>query len=321
MVDAYAGLVIYHTLVEMPLLTRSTGTKEPSALHPQPSALHPQPRSVGAVSVATALPTPAADRGLQPAKQLGPSKMNVYRLVRDGLSIEAVSGKMNLRQSTVSSYLYECLSRGGLPWEFEWLKIPMATALLVMEAAVVPPPQEKELPQADEGSRALPCTSAGGIAGIPPAGFGAALVQLAPKQRDDVANNAIKPADEITVFKAKKRRKGGVKAFFLASDDAALAPIQEQKESSTGKQTQPEEVNTIIDGQTLQEATVAETDKEGGSILPMKLKDIKAKLKEEVSYDDIRFVMLALQQGRLAWQGSAGGSRGAGSAAGPGAPP
>jgi len=281
-VDAYAGLVIYQKLLDMPLLIRS------EAVVPQAVVSVGQPlRSVGAVSVAQPDAAPAPDDG-RPAKQLGPSKMNVYRLVRDGLSIDETATKIGLRESTVANYLYECLSSGGLPWEFEWLKIPLATAELVVQAAQVPPLGEEE--ETAAAAAPPPPPHVHGVArtaleGVP-SDFGAALIQLAAQHAEAAATNAIEPGEDLPVFKAKKRRKGGVKAFFLQEPPRTPPPLPPAP-PLLGDSEKPL-------------AWEEQAGATGASILPMRLKDIKARLPEQVSYGDIRFVMLALHQGRLA---------------------
>ena len=276
--DAYAGLVIYQKLLQMPESVKPSPTKVgPGATAKSLTVAAGAAKAAACVTTSTLGGVAAADA--IGGKRLGPSKMNVYRLVRDGNTIVQASSSLGLRESTAQSYLYECLSDdSGLPWHFEWLHIPVETAFLVAQAAkIIPGAQETKVKVCDDDGNALH-----------------KLAKDKEKQAKQAKRESFAQMQEsTTVFKAKKRRKGGVRAFF------------EIDESEVVPKVRPDDAaNMVLEPPQAHEPVTNLVPQRGDktSILPMPLKEIKARCPEHVSYSDIRFVMLAIHQKRLVLQ-------------------
>jgi len=301
-VDSYSGLVIYQKLTGIPEMKNNTElVSKPNV--PVPVQAVFEDSLYAARSVVSEVKCTDWN---EPKKQPGPSKLNAYRLLKGGLGVSEIAAKTGLKTSTVSNYLYECLGdEYALPWEFSWLKITLERASYVAIAAGLAASWWSQ-----EGTVTTPHTEADAMVerhyiceeemsnsknhsdtyGDNPPDSSDALVPVAAKSE---AISLLDPQFQAggslginnAVIKSKKRRKiGGVKAFFIdpdhiAPDEAVTLPTISLE--NAGAEAAKGHLTTSI-------------------AVPMKRwKDIKAACPDVVTYDDIRFCMLALQQGLL----------------------
>jgi len=259
--DAWAGLLLFNKLSAMALLQL-----------PAPMSHSEAPQALRTCSATRTLDPPHSSEGGTKRRKIGPSKLLVYELIRDGRSLDEVCAMQRLQFSTVAGYLYDCCAEGH-NWELSWLRIPpedLQTVLGALEALTDP---------------SSGMTAATGGAGQQPKTTPTSVEQ----EGDTMPERLAAAAEAMPAAVAMPTvAMSSVRQYFVLGTEAGAARTLGAPQFSASKNTS----NSAI------KAAPTDTTSQ-----PMRLKDVKERCPEHISYNTIRFALLAFHQGQFSAKG------------------